>query len=590
MYQLVQWQGASPGGSVTSAEAWDETYDLVVVGAGAGGLAAALAGSIEGLSVLVLEKTAMVGGTSATSAGTVWIPGNRQSQAMGYGDTPQAAARYLDTLTAAPDRHGVRAAFLATGPDAIDYFAANSEVKFTPSGKHPDYRDEDGAAVQGRALAATPFDGRRLGREFARVRPPLPEFLVLGGMMVGKADIPRLLNRFGSRSDFLFSAKIFLRYLADRLRHSRGTRLLMGNALVARLFYSLRLRQVPIWFSTGVSDLIRVDRRVVGLCVDVGSRSLRVQATRGVVLATGGYGGSASLRARFMGAWAPPFSVTAPQNTGDGIELCLRHGARVEPERHGHGGFWTPVSRTHRRDGGQGLFPHLFLDRAKPGLIAVDANGERFVNEGCSYHDFVEAMFSRPGGAQAPAHLICEAAFVRKYGLGDIRPGGAALRRYERQGYIALADTIEGLAEKIGVAPATLAATVARHNDFARAGRDLDFGKGETELNRFNGDPGREPNPCLAPIEHGPFVALKVWAAELATSTGLETNADGQVLGEAGAPIPGLYAAGTDMASVMAGAYPGPGTVLGPALTFAYRLAKHAAGRSLGGSNRQALD
>jgi hypothetical protein len=566
-----------PPPGTSGPPAWDETFDLIVLGAGAGGMAAALAASVEGLEVLVLEKTELVGGTTATSAGTVWIPGNRASLEAGFDDSPEAAARYLDGLIGQEDPHGLRRAFLATGPEAIDYFAAHSEVKFTPSGKHPDYRDAAGAAVSGRALSTLPFDGRRLGQDFARVRPPIPEFLVFGGLMVGKADIPRLLNRFRDPRDFLFAARLFLRFLADRLRHARGTWLLMGNALVARLLVSLRARGVPIRFSILADDLVIEAGRVVGVTATSGGKALRLRARRGVVLATGGYGRNETLRQRFMRQPAPPLSVTAASNTGDGMELGLRHGAQVRPELHGPGAFWTPVSITRRRDGTPGVFPHLFLDRAKPGLIAVDSAGRRFVNEGCSYHDFVEAMFEHQA---LPAHLVCEAAFVRRYGLGNIRPGEDP-RRHEAQGYIATAATLEALAGKIGVDPAGLGETVARHNGFARDGKDLDFGKGETELSRFNGDPQNAPNPCLAPIEQGPFVALAVWPAELAGSTGLQTNADGQVLDGADRPIAGLYAAGTDMASPMRGAYPGPGTVLGPAVVFGYRIAKHAARRPL---------
>lgn len=553
---------------------WDETFDLVVLGAGAGGMATALAASIQGLSVLLIEKTEQVGGTTASSAGTIWIPGNRQSREAGYDDTAEAAARYLDALIAAPDRRGLRTAYLATGPEAVDFFAANSKVKFVPSGRHPDYRELPGAAVSGRTLAAAAFDGRVLGGDFERVRPPIPEFLVFGGMMVGKADIPRLLNRYRNLGDLIFSARLFLRFLTDRLRHSRGTRLLMGNALAARLFYSLRQRRTPVWFSSFATDLVREGARVVGVEVERAGRRLRVAARRGVVIATGGYGRNRALRERFMRHPAPGLSVAALANTGEGLELGLRHGARVDPEGHRAGAFWMPVSVTRRADGSEGVFPHIFLDRAKPGLIAVDGAGLRFVNEAASYHDFAEAMMA--AGA-VPAHLICEAAFVRRYGLGNIRPRDRDLARHEREDYVAVAPSLEALAGKIGVDPRALEQTVARYNAQARAGKDLDFGKGETELNRFNGDPDHAPNPCLAPVERGPFVALAVWPADLATSTGLETDADGQVLGAAGATIEGLYAAGTDMASVMQGAYPGPGTVLGPALVFAYRIARHAA-------------
>ena len=218
------------------------------------------------------------------------------------------------------------------------------------------------------------------------------------------------------------------------------------------------------------------------------------------------------------------------------------------------------------------------MDRAKPGLIAVNGAGRRFVNEGVSYHDFVEAMYrSNETEPTIPAWLICDGAFVRKYGLGAIHPGTRRVRKFEKTGYVSCGDSIEGLARKLDINGGTLAQTIARHNRFAANGMDEDFGKGETELNQFNGDPDNRPNPCLAPIDTPPFVAVAVWPAEIACSGGLATNGDAQVLDRANQPIDGLYACGNDMASIMGGYYPGPGTTLGPALVFGFRAAKHAA-------------
>lgn len=565
---------------------WDRETDVLVIGGGAAGMTTALVASLEGLRPLLVEKTDQVGGTMSTSAGTVWIPGNRQSRDAGYGDTEAAAATYMDALIGSPDDTGIRAAYLRTGPKVIDYLRDRSEVRFVPSGKHPDYRDMDGAAVTGRALAPEMFDGRRLGSDFERIRPPIPEFLVLGGMMVGKEDIPRLINRFKSVGNFVYAGRLFLRYLTDRLRYSRGTRVVMGNALAARLFYSLRQQNVPVLFETTVQSLVRSDGAVTGAVLRTADgQTLRVRTTRGVVIATGGYGHNPALRARFMPRPTPELTVACASNTGDGIELGLAEGGTVAPETQGPGAFWTPVSVTRRADGSRGVFPHLSLDRAKPGLIAVNSAGRRFVNEANSYHDFVEGMYaSHREVPTMPAYLICEADFVRRYGLGNLYPGTTDLRPAEREGYLVTAPTLAQLAERIQVPAEALQATVTRYNEMARQGRDLDFGKGDTELNRFNGDPAQRPNPCLRPIEQGPFVALAVWPAEIATSTGLQTNADGQVLTADGAPIPGLYAAGNDMASIMMGTYPGPGTTLGPALTFGYRVAMHAAGRPVDGA------
>jgi succinate dehydrogenase/fumarate reductase flavoprotein subunit len=265
-------------------------------------------------------------------------------------------------------------------------------------------------------------------------------------------------------------------------------------------------------------------------------------------------------------------SLAFEGDRGDGIAAARRAGARLD--QHPGNFFWQPVSVVPRPSSGTGLFPHLYLDRAKPGLIAVDAAGGRFVNEGASYHHFVAAMLQ--SNRAVPAHLICDAAFVRAYGLGVIAPGTRDLRAFEHRGYITMASTLTALATKLGIDAQGLAVSVHKNNQHARAGVDPDFGKGSTEVSRFNGDPSHRPNPCLGPIATPPFCALKIWPADAASSTGLATNADGVVLDGAGAPIPGLYACGNDMASVMRGAYPGPGTTIGPAMVFGHRIGVHA--------------
>jgi succinate dehydrogenase/fumarate reductase flavoprotein subunit len=273
----------------------------------------------------------------------------------------------------------------------------------------------------------------------------------------------------------------------------------------------------------------------------------------------------------------PSHSMSFTGNQGDGLAIGQRIGAAVALER-GDSGLWTPVSLVPRRDGSKGLFPHLVLDRAKPGLIAVNSAGRRFVNEAVSYHDFVLAMFeSHKVTPSIPVWLICDADFLRKYGLGVIYPGYRNPDRFVENGYVVRGASLDELAGKISIDAAALRATVEQHNAFAKTGVDLDFGKGETELNRFNGDPQHKPNPCIGAISAPPFYALAVWPADIAVSTGLSTDADARVLAADGRSIPGLYACGNDMTSVMGGSYPGPGTTLGPAVVFAWRAARHAA-------------
>lgn len=567
---------------VTAANDWDMETDLLVAGAGPGGMTAALVAAIEGLDVVVCEKAAQLGGTGATSAGTLWIPGNSQSREAGFEDSPEDAAKYLESLIGEDRTSEHRRVYLRDGPGVIDYLADNSDVRFLPCGMHPDYRNNiAGAGTAGRAIIPENFDGRLLGRDFERVRPPIPEFMLMGGMMVGKLDIVSLLGRYKSLKHFRHSASIVLRYLTDRLRFRRGTRLVMGNALVARLYFSLKKRNVPVLFDSPIGEFVRDgDGTVLGAILSTADGEKRVRARKGVVLATGGFAHNPKYREAFMPHPTPPYSLAAGTNAGDGVALAEAVSGAVDSQSHQSAGFWTPVSVTKREDGTEGLFPHLAMDRAKPGLIAVNAAGRRFVNEGVSYHDFVEAMYrSHETTNTMPAWLICETRFITKYGLGAIHPETRSLSKHIKDGYLTVADSLAALAAEIGIDAAGLQDSVARHNGFALTGVDEDFGKGDLELNRFNGDPSHGPNPCLAPVETGPFAAMAVWPAEIGCSVGISTDPDCRVLNGESKVIPGLYACGNDMGSVMSGAYPGPGTTLGPAVVFGWRAAMHAAGR-----------
>ncbi|MDM0066852.1 FAD-dependent oxidoreductase [Variovorax sp. J31P207] len=563
--------------------------DLVVVGAGAGGMTAALVAALEGLRVILCEASDQVGGTTSTSAGTLWVPGNPHGARAGHVDSAEAATRYLDALIGPEDERGLRRAFLDTVPQALDYLEQRSAaVRFASAGKHPDYLPFPDAAVSGRAVSPLSFDGRLLGSNFVRIRPPIAEFMLLGGMMVGKSDIQALVGRWGSWPHFLQSARLVLRYAADRLRYPRGTRLVMGNALVARLFQSLCVAGVDVRFNWRLQGLETSEGRVVHANFETPDGDRRLSAERGVVLATGGVG-HGRLRGELTSGGERIFSLACGTVRAEGIEAARSAGAQLEQHSKGNF-FWQPVSIVPHPGASSGLFPHLFLDRAKPGLIAVDPSGRRFVNEAASYHHFVEGMLRSvgvpPGGK---AWLVCDAEFVRRFGLGVIPPGTRSLRRWVSTGYVTCAPTLEALAGRLGIDADAFAATIARHNDYAASGSDLEYAKGSTELNRFNGDPGQRPNPCLGRIGTAPFCALEIHAADAASSAGLATDKNGVVLDARRKPIPGLYACGNDAASIMRGTYPGPGTTLGPAMVFGYRIGRHASAsaNAMGGTQRQ---
>ncbi len=548
--------------------------DLIVIGGGAAGMTAALVGALEGYKVTLFEASEQVGGTTATSAGTLWIPGNSQGLRAGHEDSVEKARTYLDALIGQDDPRGLRAAYLSSAAHAIDYLQARSAVEFLSSGTHPDYLELDGAALAGRAISPAQFDGRLLGSEFGRVRSPIAHFMVLGGLMVGKADINALLGRFQSRSHFLHSARIVGRYALDRLKgYGRGTRLVMGNALVAQLLFSLTRAGVNVVYGARCQNLLRQEGRVTGALMQHQGTQRAYHARVGVVLCAGGIGHHPQMRRAFGAEALGSQCLTFEGTRGEGIDAARAVGGALE--RGVPDFLWQPVSKVPRtQNHASSLYPHLFLDRAKPGLIAVNRAGRRFVNEGASYHHFVEGMrqASETTAPLCPAYLICNADFVKRYGLGAIHPGTTTLEDWVARGYISMADTIESLAIQLEVDANGLRASVAQMNQAAAQGHDALFGKGSTAVSRFNGDPDHTPNPCPAPLGSGPYIGLEVWPGESASSSGLLTTADGQVLDEAGRVITGLYACGNDMASIWRGHYPGPGATLGPAMVFAYRI------------------
>lgn len=555
-----------------------ETYDVIVVGAGAGGMTAAAVAAAEGLRVLVIEKTAFVGGTTAWSDGMIWIPANAKMKEAGLSDSVTDAVRYLSSTVPEPANAGLRAAFLARGPEAVAYLQANTQVRLQPVKACPDYYPERlGATPGGRVLEPVVFDGTQLGAHFARVRAPLPEFTLFGGMMVNRLDIPHLRRVGKSLRSALRAARLVSEYAWQRLRSPRGTTLHLGNALAARLYASLLARQVEILFSADVEGLSTQGERVGGVIIRHGARDRLIAARRGVVLATGGFSHDATLRKRFLPPAAGFISAAHTSGTGDGLRLATATGAALNTDATSPA-YWVPASLFRRADGSRGVFPHTVSDRAKPGVIAVNAAGRRFVNEALSYHEFVLAMLrDGDGEPDRPFYLICDRPCLWRYGLGRIKPFTRSVRRYVASGELVEAADIAQLAAKIGIKPSTLPATIASYNEGAKEGRDPEFGRGSTIYQRHLGDAAHKPNPCVAPILCAPYFAMRIYSADLGTAIGLKVDAQARVLREDGTPVAGLYACGNDMGSIMNGNCPGPGIALGPALTFGYIAGRHLA-------------
>ena len=549
------------------------TVDVLVVGTGASGMATAVTAASHGLKVLVVEKEAKFGGTTARSGGWLWIPGTRLAKDQGIHEPAGAAKAYLKHETTTHFDEKRIDAFLENGPKAIDFFTQKTCVQFDMPAIFPDYHAEaTGGQPGGRSMVTRPLDGRELGPRVKQLAPALPELTVFGMMLGSGPEIKHFMRTFKSLESFWYVTKRLTRHLFDVVQHGRGMTLTNGNALAGRLAKAAMDLQIPVWLSSPVTRLVVEYDGVAGAIVQHEGKSIRVNATRGVVLACGGFPHDVERRKQLF-PHAPTgkehYSPSPQSNTGDGLRLAESVGGFVDVTIP-HAAAWVPASVTTRADGTNGVMPH-FIDRAKPGVIAVTPSGKRFTNEGNSYHDFVQAMVKAcKGEPEVSAWLLCDHATLRDYGLGAVAPAPLPIGRHLKSGYLKQGQTLAELATTIGITPAALEATVAQFNAKAESGEDPQFGKGSTAYNRFQGDSLVTPNPCVAPLKTGPFYAIKLVVGDIGTFAGLVTDERTRVLDSARKPIKGLYAVGNDAASIMGGNYPGAGITLGPALTFGY--------------------
>lgn len=555
--------------------------DVLIAGSGAGAFSAAITARHHGLDVLMVEKEPLFGGTTCYSAGVIWIPGSAQAKAAGIKDGPAEALRYLESIAGNRLDRDRAEAFLATGPEMLAFLESNTPVRYGLVPTWADYEPElPGGSNGGRSLAPDVFDGRKLGKRFDQIRPPLASMMLFGGMMVGRTDLPHLYNMLRAPKSAWHAMRMFARYGRDRLGWKRGTRLTNGNGLIAALALAAEEKGIPLWLETPLMSLVEKDGRIAGAIVRKEGRDIEISARRGVVLACGGFAGDAALKARLyahVAAGRAHQSLPPATNSGDGIRIAKSAGAAFHEDVH-FAAAWTPVSYLPQPDGSKLPYPH-FIDRGKPGYIAVDRRGRRFVNEAKSYHVFVPAMIEAcRGDTEVECWNICDHAAIRRWGLGAAPPRPARLKPYLESGYVISGATPEELASRAGIDPAGLAATIRAFNDGARQGVDIEFGRGTDAYQRFNGAPGNLPNPCVAPLDRPPYYAVRLIPGDIGTFAGLRADASARVLDKDGQPIEGLYAAGNDMASVMGGTYPGAGITIGPALTFGYIAGRHLAG------------
>lgn len=575
--------------------------DLVVVGSGGAAFTAAITAAKAGLNVLMVEKTSLLGGTTAMSGGYAWLPLGRAAISMTLSagenlhggmqtartnaaiqpstapqpepDTLEEAECYLKHLTGEHYRPEIVRAFLENAPKLVTFLSDETEVRFQRLPWYIDYRSESPGAKQAtRTLGPQPYDGRRLGSDLALVRPSHDMLTVLGGMNLDANDLKHMFSATRSLKSLWHVMKRACAYARDLVVWSRGARLTNGNALIGRLLKSARDAGVDIWVDSPAIQLFTDGSRVTAVEVLRNQERLKIDVRGGIILATGGFSHDPELRQRYLPFPEQRQSVTTDSNQGDGVRMAMAVGAALKEA--GYNNFaGIAVSSMRLRDGTVKKMLHSRSSQ-KPGIIAVNNQGARFANEALPYNDFQHIVVRE---SAVPAYLICDHRHLRNYGFGLIRPGPAWLRpltKYIASGYLFRAGSIPKLATDLGISSESLDRTVKRFNQMARAGKDLDFLRGDSRYDHTAADPGHAPNPSLGPIDVPPYYAIRIDPGDMGTFAGLRTDANARVLNDAGLRIEGLYACGLDMVNPFSGNYPGGGGSIGPGMVFGFIAAR----------------
>ncbi|WP_182086329.1 FAD-dependent oxidoreductase [Aureimonas sp. ME7] len=562
--------------------------DVLVVGSGAAGLTAAVTASHFGSRVVVAEKAPVFGGTSAWSGGWLWIPRNPLALAAGIHEPPGEAMRYLRGELGNRAGDPRLPMFLANGPEMVQFLQDHAALRWIDGNRVPDFHETPGARTGGRSVSAAPYDARELGSWIGKLRPPLGVVSLWGAGIGPASDMRHFFDALRKPASAFYVGRRVAGIARDRLLHGRPMRLANGNALVARLLRSALDKGVMLIDSAPVVELLQEGERVVGARLSGPDGETLVRASAGVVLASGGFPHDPERLERWAAvAGGREHRSAAPRsNTGDGLRLAETVGARVEAGLASNVAM-APVSLVAGPNGASIAFPHL-VDRAKPGIIAVTPGGRRFVSEADSYHDFMAALAAAtPQGAYPTGWLIADHKAQRRWGLGWAKPFPFPLGRALRSGYLKRGRDITELAQACSIPEGALEATLARFNQGAAQGVDPDFHRGESPYNKVQGDDRHRPNPSLAPLAKGPFYAVRIVPGSLGTFGGLRTDTLARVLGAGGDPIPGLFAVGADMASIMGGHYPAGGITLGPGMTFGYIAGRFLAGQPVTGPTRE---
>jgi 3-oxosteroid 1-dehydrogenase len=543
-------------------------FDVVVVGAGAAGMAGALTAAKRGLRTVVIEKAPVYGGSAARSGAGIWVPNNEVILAAGVPDTPALASAYLSKVVGGKVPAERLAAYLANGPAMISFLTRNSPLRFQWMESYSDYYPEfPGGMRNGRSIEPQALDANILGAEYADLNPPY--LATPPGTVVYTVDYKWLALVARHPRGLATATQIVSRYLAAAAQGQKP--ITLGQALAGGLRAGLIAADVPVWLNTALTDLYTEAGRVAGVRAIRNGAEILIKARRGVIVGSGGFEHNEAMRKQYQQApIGVDWTVGTSSNTGDGIEAGRRIGAKLELM---DSAWWGPMIPLPTG-------PYFCLsERTLPGNIFVNGAGKRFVNEAAPYGDVVHAMYAKntPAVPHIPAWMITDQRYRSRYLFQEIAPLLPYPDEWYKSGALVQDWTIEGLASKIGVPPAALRATITRFNTMALAGKDTDFHRGDSFYDAYFADPTNFPSPCLAGLEVPPYYAMKIVPGDLGTNGGMLTDTRARVLREDNSVIPGLYAAGNASAAVMGYGYAGAGSTIGPAMTFGYVAAQDIA-------------
>ena len=566
------------------SDQFDEIFDVLVVGSGCGGLTAALTADIANpAKILIIEKSHLIGGTSATSGGVIWIPDNHLGKEKGAQDSISEAKEYLKaTIPADEFNEPLIDTYLDQGPKMVRFMEENTDVRYTSLEHYPDYfQDAPGVKLGNRALEPLPVSADILGDDVDNLHPSGPQTILFGRYGVNFEESHAFTTQ--SPGWLRLFLKIFFKYWLDipwRIKRKRSRRLAFGAASVTRLISSVKKRNIPIWRSTELKEYIFKNNRVVGAVVKKDGQMIRIKTARGIIVASGGFGQNQSMREEYLPKPTNADWGCEPKtNTGDPIKAAEAIGAQL---KFMDKAWWVTTLKAPDED-----FPRLSeVEKSMPGNYTVNKSGKRFSNESQNYLTFMLEVLKKQeeGESFTPMYMIFDAEHRKNYPVGPLMPGKFfpdslvkfVHKNWFNDNFITRASSIEGLAKKTGINPDGLIDTIQKVNEYSKTGKDLDFQRGDNERDRFSGDQSLA-NPCLGSVTQAPFYAMRIDPGEFATCGGMVINNHGQVINKNNDPIPGLYASGNCTPALLT-TYPGPGATIGPAMTFGFIAGKHISG------------